>query len=133
MILPIAVRFLTFGKNQKVVMSYMGGANTGDDRNFTNSFGEDTSMYLANWYMGNTVWRENWKPSILLRLSPYLSLWDSRSEVLCNMWRWISVALYLVLAPLIGGLLAGFDRKLSARFQGRNGPLLLQPGPSMTS
>jgi ech hydrogenase subunit A len=66
-ILPIAVRFLTFGKNQKVVMSYMGGANTGDDRNFTNSFGEDTSMYLANWYM------EDWfgekkilKPSILL-------------------------------------------------------------------
>ena len=43
------------------------------------------------------------------------------------MWRWISVALYLVLAPLIGGLLAGFDRKLSARFQGRKGPPLLQP------
>ncbi len=66
-ILPIAVRFLTFGKKQKVVMSYMGGANTGDDRNFTNSFGEDTPMYLANWYM------EDWfgekkilKPSILL-------------------------------------------------------------------
>ena len=50
-ILPIAVRFLTFGKKKKIVMSYMSGANTGDDRNFVNSFGENTPMYLANWYM----------------------------------------------------------------------------------
>jgi ech hydrogenase subunit A len=50
-ILPIAVRFLTFAKKQKVVMSYMGGANSGDDRNFTDSFGENKEMYLANWYM----------------------------------------------------------------------------------
>lgn len=66
-ILPIAVRFLTFGKKQKIVLSYMGGANTGDDRNFTNSFGKNSSMYLANWYM------EDWfgekkilKPSLML-------------------------------------------------------------------
>ena len=50
-ILPIAVRFLTFGKKQKIVMSYMGGANSGDDRNFTDSFGDKKEMYLANWYM----------------------------------------------------------------------------------
>lgn len=34
---------------------------------------------------------------------------------------------YLLLAPLAGGLLAGIDRKLSARMQGRKGPKLLQP------
>lgn len=50
-ILPIAVRLLTFGKKNKIVMSYMGGANTGTDRNFVDSFGESKSMYLANWYM----------------------------------------------------------------------------------
>ena len=50
-ILPLAVRFLTLGKKQKIVLSYMGGANTGDDRHFTNSFGKPESMYLANWYM----------------------------------------------------------------------------------
>ena len=33
----------------------------------------------------------------------------------------------LVLSPLVGGLLAGIDRKISARFQGRTGPPLLQP------
>jgi ech hydrogenase subunit B len=41
---------------------------------------------------------------------------------------WIlSVVLYLILGPIIGGLIAGFDRVISARLQGRKGPPLLQP------
>ncbi|MDR2089442.1 MAG: NADH-quinone oxidoreductase subunit H, partial [Clostridiales Family XIII bacterium] len=39
----------------------------------------------------------------------------------------ISVAAYFILAPFVGGLLAGIDRKLSARLQGRFGPPVLQP------
>jgi len=39
----------------------------------------------------------------------------------------IFVALYLFLAPFIGGLLDGLDRKIGARMQGRVGPPLLQP------
>jgi formate hydrogenlyase subunit 4 len=35
--------------------------------------------------------------------------------------------LYLILAPFAGGLLAGIDRKISARMQGRFGPPVLQP------
>ena len=38
-----------------------------------------------------------------------------------------SVIAYLVLAPVIGGLLAGLDRIVSARMQGRVGPPVLQP------
>ena len=34
---------------------------------------------------------------------------------------------YILLAPFIGGLLDGFDRKISARMQRRVGPPLLQP------
>ena len=34
---------------------------------------------------------------------------------------------FLVLAPIAGGLLAGLDRKLSARLQGRYGPPVRQP------
>ncbi len=34
---------------------------------------------------------------------------------------------YLVLAPLLGGVVSGVDRKLSARMQGRFGPPILQP------
>ena len=39
----------------------------------------------------------------------------------------LSIVLYLVLAPFIGGLLNGIDRKITARMQGRVGPSILQP------
>lgn len=39
----------------------------------------------------------------------------------------ITVIAYLILAPLLGGLLAGIDRKITARMQGRIGPSILQP------
>jgi len=39
----------------------------------------------------------------------------------------IGIAAYLILAPIAGGLLAGIDRKISARMQGRYGPPILQP------
>lgn len=39
----------------------------------------------------------------------------------------ISVVAYLILAPFIGGLLAGIDRRITARMQGRFGPPILQP------
>ena len=40
---------------------------------------------------------------------------------------WWRLLIYLVAAPLIGGLLAGIDRRISARMQARLGPPLLQP------
>lgn len=39
-------------------------------------------------------------------------------------WR---LLIYLVAAPLLGGLLAGVDRKLTARMQARQGPPIWQP------
>ncbi|MDS1028987.1 complex I subunit 1 family protein [Bacillota bacterium LX-D] len=39
----------------------------------------------------------------------------------------VIVALYVVLAPILGGILAGIDRKISARMQGRFGPPIMQP------
>ena len=39
----------------------------------------------------------------------------------------ISVVAYIILAPFIGGLLEGIDRKISARMQRRVGPPLFQP------
>ena len=46
------------------------------------------------------------------------------SEMIINI---ISGIAYLILAPVIGGLLAGIDRKISARMQRRVGPPILQP------
>lgn len=39
----------------------------------------------------------------------------------------IAVVAFIVLAPVVGGLIAGFDRILTAKLQGRYGPPLLQP------
>lgn len=39
----------------------------------------------------------------------------------------ICIVAYIVIAPIIGGLTSGFDRKITARMQGRQGPPLLQP------
>ena len=39
----------------------------------------------------------------------------------------VRVILYILLAPVIGGLLDGLDRRISARMQGRQGPPILQP------
>lgn len=38
-----------------------------------------------------------------------------------------SAILYLVLGPIVGGLLAGVDRKITARMQSRIGPPIVQP------
>lgn len=43
------------------------------------------------------------------------------------MLRILFVAVFLIIAPLLGGLLAGIDRKITARLQGRVGPSILQP------
>ena len=39
----------------------------------------------------------------------------------------ISIIAYLILAPIVGGLLAGLDRKFSAKMQRRVGPPVIQP------
>lgn len=39
----------------------------------------------------------------------------------------IVMVAYIIAAPILGGLIDGLDRKISARMQGRKGPKLLQP------
>ncbi|MDR0356830.1 MAG: NADH-quinone oxidoreductase subunit H [Clostridiales Family XIII bacterium] len=39
----------------------------------------------------------------------------------------LSALAYLVIGPFVGGLLAGVDRKITAKMQGRYGPPILQP------
>jgi formate hydrogenlyase subunit 4 len=40
---------------------------------------------------------------------------------------WMAICAYILIAPLLGGLLAGIDRRITARMQGRFGPPILQP------
>lgn len=43
-----------------------------------------------------------------------------------EMTAFIGILAYLILAPLLGGLLAGIDRKITAKMQGRKGPSVFQ-------
>jgi ech hydrogenase subunit B len=43
------------------------------------------------------------------------------------MWLVLAAVLAIVITPLVGGVLKGFDRRLTARMQGRIGPPLMQP------
>ena len=36
---------------ERRVLAYMSGFNTGDDRSFYDSLGEEKGQYLSNWYM----------------------------------------------------------------------------------
>ncbi|MCK5590250.1 MAG: NADH-quinone oxidoreductase subunit H, partial [Dehalococcoidales bacterium] len=42
-------------------------------------------------------------------------------------WLIGSAVIAVIVAPLIGGLLMGIDRKLTAHMQGRIGPPIIQP------
>jgi len=52
-------------------------------------------------------------------------------NAICDVYQSLSIParmlVFIVLAPFVGGFLAGVDRKLSARLQGRYGPPLRQP------
>ncbi len=51
LLLPLVSRILNGGREVKLDLSYMGGINEGDNRTFTDSFGESKEMYLSNWYV----------------------------------------------------------------------------------
>ena len=44
-----------------------------------------------------------------------------------SIWGFVGMAAFLVVGPIVGCLLAGLDRKLSAGMQGRVGPRIRQP------
>lgn len=44
-----------------------------------------------------------------------------------SVWSIVGLVAFLVIAPVVGCLLAGLDRKISAGMQGRVGPRILQP------
>ncbi len=50
-LMPILAIFLIWNRKEKMTMSYMSGANAGDDRHFVDAYGGVRPSYLSNWYM----------------------------------------------------------------------------------
>ncbi len=55
LLMPIVMYIFIQLKDDKIVTSYMGGVNRGDNRSFVDSFGKSKEMYLSNWYMDKVL------------------------------------------------------------------------------
>jgi ech hydrogenase subunit A len=145
MVAMFPLSFFNYNRKVKVVDAYLAGANvdsTDGQARFQGSAGIIRDMSMHNYYIGQLLGEERvFKAGFWIAIATLLALAGSfllpvglpeevihtivpstlsLKEVL------IRLAAYLVLAPLIGGLLAGIDRKLTARMQGRRGPPIRQ-------
>lgn len=66
-IVPSVNYLLTRKRNDKRVMVYMGGANTGDNKNFIDAAGESRELQVSNWYMTNWFGEDKlFKPAVAI-------------------------------------------------------------------
>ena len=156
-IIALAVVVMLFGtlgmsKSKKTVPVYMAGitANS-DERLFRGSLGGEVKATSRNWYM-NEFFGEKVldKPATIVTavimvvglvaslagsqmgaeyfvgtsLAMYMPLATMNEGLLQTL---LGIVLFAIAGPVVGCLLAGLDRKITARMQGRVGPPLLQP------
>ncbi len=140
LLLPLA--FLFYPRRGPLAAPYLGGANRQDEPgrflgSLGRSFGSETrNYYLANLFSEKGLLRWGGVLGLGLILAMFLALPGSAAALpgpapaslpAAPRFSPLGLLAYLVAAPLAGGLLAGADRVLTARLQGRVGPPLLQP------
>lgn len=69
-VVPLILWLLGRSKKYAHSLVYMGGANEGDDLEFVNSFGGNTSVTLSAWYLEDTFGEQLfWKPAVIISIS----------------------------------------------------------------
>jgi ech hydrogenase subunit A len=146
MVAMFPLSFLNYNRKVKVVDAYLAGANvesTDGQARFQGSAGTIRDMSMHNYYMDQVLGEERvfkagfWIAIVVLfallgtlllpvGLAQELIAGVKNTHAMQGREFLVRLAAYLVLAPAIGGLLAGIDRKLTARMQGRRGPPVLQ-------
>ena len=146
----IAVVLLTSFRvsNKPHVNVYLSGVGTDKYRHFRGSMGHEVKAEKRNWYSEDALGEKRISPvgsvvccSIILFallccawIGPERLAMSAPSVLRGKYFEgsgvvgiFIGTLVFALLAPLVGGLIDGVDRKLSARMQGRVGPRLLQP------
>lgn len=146
----IAVVLLTSFRvsNKPRVNVYLSGVGTDKYRHFRGSMGHEVKAEKRNWYSEDALGEKRIGPagsvvccSIILFallccawIGPERLAMSAPSVLRGKYFEgsgvvgiFIGTVAFALLAPLVGGLIDGIDRKLSARMQGRVGPRLLQP------
>ena len=66
-VVPAAMFFISRRSHTELVPIYMNGINEGDNRFFTNSYGEKEHLYLSNWYLRFEFGRRHLRiPSLII-------------------------------------------------------------------
>ena len=153
-VIVAAIAVLLFGvlgnTRKKTVGVYLAGATVdSEERIFRGSAGTTRRATSRNWYMENIFGEKRITPvgsfvcaavmvvcialscfmgadalvssSTLLMYSPQVSLSGGLVPTV------LGIIVFALLGPVLGCLLAGVDRKITARMQGRVGPPVLQP------
>ena len=146
----VVVMFGTLGKSKKkIVAPYMAGITVDSNRRvFKGALGGEREATSRNWYLDNIFGEKVLdKPATVVTaivmvaglaisafaapgvsgevsLPMYISLTSFNESWFATL---IGIVAFVVLGPIVGCLLAGIDRKITARMQGRVGPPLLQP------
>lgn len=142
--------FLNYGRRGvKVLDPYLGGANLSESPTlFQGSAGTTREMTMHNYYLTGLFGEEKWLKLgggiavvllVLLAAAqlPALSFLGHfyRGELkpadvgtwdVCSLTFLRNLLVFLVAAPLVGGLISGIDRIVTARMQSRVGPPVLQ-------
>ncbi len=144
LVLPPA--FLFRPKKDQVVASYLAGANLNNGNSqFLGSIQRTMGVEMRNYYL-TSIFSEKWISliggavciglfAVMFALSATNPGWGFMPSIpmaqsgsgLTLVQKLIGLGVFLVGAPILGGLLGGFDRIVSARMQGRVGPPILQP------
>ena len=145
MVAMFPLSFFNYNRKVKVVDAYLAGANvesTDGQARFQGSAGKIQDMSMHNYYIDQILGEERvFKIGFYIAIAVLIALAgvfllpvalapevieSVKPRNLTLQEFGIRLAAYLVLAPLIGGFLAGVDRKLTARMQARRGPPVLQ-------
>ena len=140
--------------NKPHVNVYLSGVGTDKYRHFRGSMGHEVKAEKRNWYSEDALGEKRIGPagsvvccSIILFallccawIGPERLAMSAPSVLRGKYFEgsgvvgiFIGTVVFALLAPLVGGLIDGLDRKLSARMQGRVGPRLLQPSTTLPS
>ena len=146
----IAVVLLTSFRvsNKPHVNVYLSGVGTESYRHFRGSMGHEVKAEKRNLYLEDALGEKRLGPAgsvvccAIILFALLCCAWIgperlamSAPSVLRGKYFegsgvvgiFIGTVAFALIAPLVGGLIDGLDRKLSARMQGRVGPRLLQP------
>ena len=125
-LLPLSI--LLPHRKHRNLPPYMGGVPTTPDMHFPSALGVQTEMKLANYYVspwfGEARLAGPASASARLYRDHVYRRGRRRGDPVISL---LGAVVFILLAPVIGGLIAGIDRKVTAHMQGRVGPSIFQP------